>query len=233
MTDPDARPRAHWRLSLRAFRGWPRLMTASGVGLAVGIGAAIVAPDLRITACAIAGWDAFCAGFMVLVPLALAGAHPDEIRARSAQQDEGQAVILSLVLAACVASIAAVALDLSQARHEEGFIRGLHVSVALVTVAASWLVTQTMFAVHYAHEYYAVDPATGRDARGLAFPGGEAPDYWDFLHFSMIIGVAAQTADVAFTDKRLRRLGTIHSLIAFAFNTLIVALAINLVAGLF
>ena len=65
------------------------------------------------------------------------------------------------------------------------------------------------------------------------FPGGEPPDYWDFLHFSIVIGVAAQTADIAFTDRRLRRLGTAHSLIAFVFNTLIVALTINLVAGLF
>jgi uncharacterized membrane protein len=73
----------------------------------------------------------------------------------------------------------------------------------------------------------------GRTPGGLAFPGGEPPDYWDFLHFSIVVGVAAQTADIAFTNKHLRRLGTAHSLIAFIFNTLIVALTINLVAGLF
>jgi uncharacterized membrane protein len=65
------------------------------------------------------------------------------------------------------------------------------------------------------------------------FPGKEAPDYWDFLHFSIVIGVASQTADIAFTDKALRRLGTAHSLFAFAYNTVIVALTINLLAGLF
>jgi uncharacterized membrane protein len=78
-------------------------------------------------------------------------------------------------------------------------------------------------------------PADGRpgDAGGLSFPGKGAPDYWDFLHFSIVIGVASQTADIAFTDKGLRRLGTAHSLFAFAFNTVIVALTINLMAGLF
>jgi len=225
------RRRSHWRISLRAFAGRPRLLISALIGLVVAIGAAVFAPGLRATACAVAGWDAFCVVFMTLVLLTLAGAHPDQIRARAAQ-DEGQAMILALVLVACVASVAAVAMELALARTEHGLGRALHITVAFVTVTASWLVTQTIFAVHYAHEYYTADPDTG-DEGGLGFPGGQPPDYWDFLHFSMIIGVAAQTADVTFTQKRLRRLGTLHSLIAFAFNTLIVALTINLVAGLF
>ena len=68
---------------------------------------------------------------------------------------------------------------------------------------------------------------------GLLFPGGAEPDAWDFVHFAVVIGVASQTADVAFTAKRLRRIGTVHGLIAFAFNTAVLALTINLVAGLF
>jgi uncharacterized membrane protein len=103
-----------------------------------------------------------------------------------------------------------------------------------VTVVGSWLMVQMIFALHYAHEYYGVDEDDGAaDAEGLRFPGVTAPDYWDFLHFSVVIGVACATADVEFTSKGLRRLGTIHSLVAFAFNTVIVALTINLTAGLF
>jgi len=67
----------------------------------------------------------------------------------------------------------------------------------------------------------------------LKFPEGGDPDYWDFLHFSVVIGVAAQTADISFDSRRLRRIGTVHSLLAFAFNTIVVALTINLVAGIF
>ena len=83
---------------------------------------------------------------------------------------------------------------------------------------------------------YLVGSAAARprgDAQGLKFPGGEPPDYWDFLHFSVVVGVACQTADVAFTSKRMRRLGTIHGLVAFTFNTVILALTINLLASLF
>ena len=68
---------------------------------------------------------------------------------------------------------------------------------------------------------------------GLAFPGDEPPDYWDFLHFSVVIGVASQTADVAFTAKSLRRIGTAHGVVAFVFNTVILALTINIAASLF
>ena len=70
-------------------------------------------------------------------------------------------------------------------------------------------------------------------ADALLFPGTANPDYGDFLYFSFTIAVASQTADIAFTSKGLRRLGTVHSLVAFAFNTVIVALTINLLAGLF
>jgi uncharacterized membrane protein len=106
------------------------------------------------------------------------------------------------------------------------------VTLAFVTVALSWFFVQLNFALHYAHAYYTRAKAGRSDAGGLVFPGTKAPDYWDFLHFAIIIGVATATADIDITDKGLRRLGTAHSLFAFAFNTVIVALTINLLAGL-
>jgi uncharacterized membrane protein len=211
----------------------PRLSLALGAGLVVGVACALLAPRFSPSSCAIAGWDAFCALYLALTLSWIAREGPDEIRAQAAEQDEGQTVILLLVLAACGASLAAVGVELSQAQHEQGLEKATRVAAAFFTVVGSWLVMQLIFALHYAHEFYAADPQTGEDTGGLAFPGGEAPDYWDFLHFSIVIGVAAQTADIAFTARSLRRLGTAHSLIAFAFNTLILALTINLVAGLF
>ncbi len=211
----------------------PRLSLALGAGAAAWIGCALLAPELSVSTGAIAGWDVFCVLYLGLTLVAIAPEGPDEIRARAAHQDEGQAVILALVLAACAASLAAAGLELSQAQHAHGVMRAVRITAAFGTVAASWLVVQFIFALHYAHDYYAADSDTGEDTGGLAFPGDEPPDYWDFLHFAVVIGVAAQTADIAFTGKRLRRLGTTHSLIAFAFNTLILALTINLAAGLF
>jgi uncharacterized membrane protein len=223
----------YWTISPGVFAARPRLSIALGAGLGAGLGCALLVPGLSPASCAIVGWDTFCGLYLALTLNSLAREGPEEIRARSATQDQGKVVILLLILAACVASLAAAGVELSQARHDVGLEKAVRVTTAFVTVAASWLVMQLIFALHYAHEYYAAEPDTGADAGGLAFPGGEAPDYWDFLHFSIVIGVAAQTADIAFTGRRLRRLGTLHSLIAFLFNTLILALTINLVAGLF
>ena len=233
MTTPTPRPRGHWRVGPGVFVARPRLIFAAVAGILVSVACAALVQQLRPSSGLIAGWDAFCAVFLGLALHAVTRKGPADIRARAAQEDQGQAVILLLILTACIASVAAVALELSLAHTEHGLKKALYVAVGVVTLAASWLLMQVVYALHYAHEYYAADPATGKDAGGLAFPGGGAPDYWDFLHFSIVIGVAAQTADVAFTTRPMRRLGTVHSLIAFVFNTLIVALAINLVAGLF
>jgi len=221
-----------WRLGPRAFMARPRLTGALAAGAVVGLACAALTP-LAPPSCLIAGWDVFCLLYLGLTFTAIARQGPAEIRARAAQQDQGQAVILLLILAACGASLAAVGLELSLAQDDRGLEKALRVTAAFATVTGSWLVMQLVFAMHYAHEYYAVDSRTGGDSGGLAFPGNEPPDYWDFLHFSIVIGVATQTADVAFTGKRLRRLGTAHSLLGFVFNTLILALTINLVAGLF
>jgi uncharacterized membrane protein len=230
---PVAAARGHWRMGIGMFTARPKLAAALGAGVAVSAACFLLVRALSGWSSFIAGWDTFCVVYLGLAFHALAGKGPAEIRQQAAREDQGQAVILVLILAACATSVVAAGVNLSIARDVHGEAKWLHIAAAVVTVTASWLVMQVIFAVHYAHEYYAADPETRKDAGGLAFPGGEPPDYWDFLHFSMVIGVAAQTADIAFTQKGLRRVGTVHSLIAFAFNTLIVALTINLVASLF
>ncbi|MBX3485593.1 DUF1345 domain-containing protein [Phenylobacterium sp.] len=224
------RPEARWRLSHRLFTTRPKLAASATLGIAAGVGATLLGhwPAMSV----IVGWDSFCLAYLTLVAVLALGQGPDEIRARAAVEDEGQAVILLLIVAALLASLGAVGLELGLAKHQHGQARTWHVAGAVATVAASWLTMQVILAIHYAHEFYTADE-TGQDAGGLAFPGDEPPDYWDFIHFSIVIGVAAQTADIAITAKRLRRLATWHSLMAFGFNALIVALAINLVAGLF
>ena len=92
--------------------------------------------------------------------------------------------------------------------------------------------TQFVFALHYAHEYYRPeDPAS--DARGgLEFPGCPKPDYWDFLYFATSIGATSQTSDVAIRSRALRRLVMLHAVVSFVFNTMILALTVNLAASL-
>ena len=219
-------------VGLGLFSGRPRLLAAILVGLVAGFGAAVFFQGMALATASIIGWDVLCATFMMAVLTTMMAHGPDEIRVKAVQEDEGKGLILALVLTASTASLFAIAAQLSLAKAEHGVMRAGHVALAFLTVALSWLMVQVIFAFHYAHAYYEPAP-DGGDAGGLRFPGGERPDYWDFIHFSIVIGAAAQTADIEFTAKGLRRLGTVHSLVSFAYNTVIVALTINLLAGLF
>lgn len=94
-----------------------------------------------------------------------------------------------------------------------------------------------MFAVHYAHEYERGIAARPDEAPavagGLDFQSDVAPDYFDFVYFAFIIGVASQTADVVIKARRLRRVATLHSVFSFFFNTTLLALAVNLASSAF
>jgi uncharacterized membrane protein len=172
------------------------------------------------------GWIAGVAVFIAatLVRMALAQ-DADAIRRRAAALDQTGAAVLPLSLLAAATSIIVV---IGEARAGGSPLRdGL---LALATVALSWTFIHLIFALHYAHAFYQRGEGD-QDRGGLLFPGETRPDYWDFLHFALIIGVACQTADVQIADRGIRRLSSIHSLTAFVFNTVIVALAVNLAVG--
>jgi uncharacterized membrane protein len=98
-----------------------------------------------------------------------------------------------------------------------------------VTIALSWAVVHTAFALHYAHDYY-----RGVKPGGLQFPSGDPhdhADYWDFVYFSFVIGMTAQVSDVGITDKIIRRTATAHGIISFVFNTALLALMVNIAAS--
>jgi len=215
-----------------AFATRPRLVGSILAGFAASLAVAYFT-DLRTTTAVTAGWDVMCVVFGVLITLYMTDSDPEAMRRHAAKADEGRIVVLVLILLASAVSVAAITLELSAAKTDHGLVRAIYLTLAFVTVALSWAFVQLNFALHYAHAYYTRADGRAGDAGGLYFPGKAAPDYWDFLHFSIVIGVAAQTADIAFTEKGLRRLGTAHSLFAFVFNTVVVALTINLLASLF
>jgi uncharacterized membrane protein len=218
---------------LKPFINRPRLSCAILAGLVVGVLLGL-APGLRWSTRAVFAWDAVLLVFIVSTLVMMHDCDETRIRAQAAREDEGQHFILALAVIASAASIVAIAAELSLAKGEHGLTKGLRVALAFGTVLASWFFVQMVFALHYAHEYYGEgDGPDGARKGGLAFPGDDTPDYWDFLHFGSIIGVAAQTADVAFTSKSMRRTGTVHGMVAFVFNTVVLALTINLLAGLF
>ena len=237
MTDVSVTsPSTFLRTILGPFASRPRLTSGIGIGLLAFILSSFALSNLEASTRAIVSWDLTCLWFIVLTLTHMRTQTLEDLKANVAAQDEGQGIIVTVVMIAAAASLYAVALELSLAKDAHGVAKDLRVGLALATVALSWFTTQLIFALHYAHEYYAPDKTTPEEddvVGGLNFPGGEEPDNWDFVHFATVIGVASQTADIAFTKKRLRRIGTVHGVVSFSFNTAVLALTINLLAGLF
>jgi uncharacterized membrane protein len=155
------------------------------------------------------------------------------IRTRAARQDESALVILILVLLAMFSSFAAILGLIGQAKGASDEAKLVYVGLAAATILVSWLVTQVTFTLHYAHDYYAPhDEADTGAAHALTFPGDRNPDYWDFFYFATSFGAASQTSDVIINSKELRRLATLHAIVSFFFNTMVLALTINLSASL-
>jgi uncharacterized membrane protein len=157
----------------------------------------------------------------------------DRIRARAARRDDSRVVILFIILLAIAASFTAIAGLISQAKLPETApsLKLVLAGLAVVTIMISWGVTQVAFALHYAHDYYR--PDIGSDTGGgLAFPETNQPDYWDFLYFAVSIGATSQTSDTAIKSRALRRLVTVHAIVAFFFNTAVLALTVNIAASL-
>ena len=100
--------------------------------------------------------------------------------------------------------------------------------MAVATVILSWVFTHTVFALHYAYEFY----GEGQRANGLRFPGDNRPDYWDFIYFSFVIGTTFQVSDVAVTNRWIRHSVSAHGVLSFFFNTAIFALTVNMAASM-
>ncbi|WP_304172062.1 DUF1345 domain-containing protein, partial [Phenylobacterium aquaticum] len=200
--------RSRLQRAWRMLSSRPHLTAATLAGLVAWIGLA-AAPDVfGWSTHSILAWDVGGVWFIVSMLLFMRGKSVEDMRATVARQDEGQGMILGIVLAASIASLGSIAVELGLAKGATGWMLAFRTSLAMATVAISWFVVQLIFALHYGHEYYRRGGGSGCDAGGLNFPGGEEPDYWDLVHFAVVVGVAAQTADVAFTSKTQRRIGT-------------------------
>jgi uncharacterized membrane protein len=178
----------------------------------------------------LATWDAGVGLYLMLAWLMMGRASVEHMRWRARLQDDGAAVVLFLTVAAAIASLAAIVLELSGLKAFPLVRQELHLALAAGTFAGSWLLVHTSFALHYAHAYYVT--TSGEGGAPLEFPRQEAPVYLDFLYFAVVIGMTSQTADVAIASTRMRRLVMVHGLIAFVFNTTLLALTINVAASL-
>jgi uncharacterized membrane protein len=207
-----------------------RLVVALLVAVLVGLTfARSLAPSLRYAV----AWDAGVVVFLALTWWAIERSPREQMRETVLANDQGRVEVLFIVLLGIAASVAAI-FFLLQAPKGAGSASPLHVALAVLTIVCSWLLTHVMYALHYAHRFYRDDPRTpAQDATGgLMFPGGGAPDYWDFIYFSFVIGMTSQVSDVQVTSHPMRRLVIAHGVLSFAFYTVVLALCINIVAGL-
>lgn len=177
---------------------------------------------------------AWCLGGAVYLAIAFLTMRLDgeKIRIRAARQDDGAVVILVVILLAAFSSLSAIFGLLIAARSAAEEAKLFFVALAALTIVISWMVTQVVFTLHYAHVYYAPHHYREQGLNALTFPGDKAPDYWDFFYFATSLGAASQTADVVINSQVLRRLTTLHAVVSFFFNTMVLALTINLAASL-
>ncbi|SCK26609.1 Uncharacterized membrane protein [Variovorax sp. HW608] len=214
----------------RQVRARPRLYISTGIAILVGIFLPVDVASHGVTRWLIA-WNAGTCLYVALAAIMMARSSQHRMRHRAQIQDEGQLVILLLVVVSAIASLAAIAGELAVVKDMHGSLRIAHIALSGVTVLSSWAFIQVMFALHYAHDYYAA-ACHGRPV-GLAFPNDDQPDYGDFFHFAAIIGTSGQTADVSFVSKPMRRIGSVHCILSYLFNTTVLALLINIGASLF
>lgn len=156
----------------------------------------------------------------------------DHMPADAAAQEEGEWTIFWLTVAVVTFSFVAIIEEFAGSKDMSPTQRNLHVALVALTLFVSWLMTHTTFAFRYAHEYYEIDPDGAGISGGLEFPGEKRPDYLDFLYFSLVLGMTFQVSDVQITARKFRRLAAVHGLLSFLFNTIILALTVNIAAGL-
>ena len=178
----------------------------------------------------ILSWDT---GVLVAIVLltGLRSALPDTMKRIAAQQDAGKWTVLFLTLIAGSASLVAIAGEVPLIRNAGEFERIARIILIVATIILSWAFIHTIFALHYAHDYYS-NVSGKATTKGLAFPGEAIPTYMDFVYFSFTIGMTFQVSDVQITRPASRGLALTHGIISFFYATGILALTINMVAGL-
>ena len=177
------------------------------------------------------GWSVGVTVYLVLAWWLCIRFDAARTRERTQAQDEPSIVIFLLLLLATLACVLAITVLMQDIKGLTGLRRMLYITLFLAALGVSWLFMQALFAFHYAHRYYWEERLDEPDGAGLQFPAGLDPDYFDFLYFSHVVGMTSQVSDVQVTSREMRQITLVHSLMSFAFNILILALSINVVAG--
>jgi uncharacterized membrane protein len=214
---------------ITAFRGRPLMLSSLLLGVAVGF---LLPATMRPVVRALVGYDAGVWTFLVSNSILMARADHQRMRHIALLHAENAFAVMVIACCAVAASLAAITMELSQTKAAAG-AAWPHLLFAGATLVGSWLLLPMLFALTYASRYYEDPDGPGE---GLSFPNsvecGEPPDYTDFVYFSITLATTSQTSDVAITRRSMRQWVTAQAILSFAFNTMLLALAVNIAAGL-
>ena len=208
-------------------RRW-RLIFALAVGLVTGFGAR--AAGFLPGASTLIAWNVAALAFLIPTGWLLVREDEAQCRRRAAEEDENRFVMLSVVLGAATASFGAIVIALRESKGHNSPAWLIFLSIS--TIVLSWLIVQAIFCLHYAHMYFGDSDDDGSVDRGVKFEGAQPSTYRDFIYIAVCMGATFQVSDFNTTTTRFRNLITAHALVAFAFNTLVLALGVNIVASL-
>ncbi|MVN21220.1 DUF1345 domain-containing protein [Mucilaginibacter sp. HMF7410] len=178
-------------------------------------------------------WISYAFSILFISWIFILSTHPKDVRKTAKLEDSSLTFIFFFIVSSAFASLFAVVLLLQSIKGKSPEQITAHVMLSIASVAISWWLTHTVFTIRYAHLYYGDrDGIEGYDG-GLDFPKEPEPDYMDFVYFAFVIGMTFQVSDVEISSRKIRRLAWAHGILSFVFNTVIVALSINIISGLF
>lgn len=222
---PPARPPAGGFIPFRVLRARPRLVVSGAVALLAGV-ALWWGLQLKPAKALLLGFDLGVLVYLIALTLLFCRTTTTELmRGQARKQDTGRWGVLGTSLA--LTGFVSLALTTEMGAAKGGDAKAL--IIAAVSIVLSWLFLNVMFGMHYAHGFYG---DFGKKHEGLDFPGTDQPDYWDFMYFAIVIGMTFQVSDVQISSRYLRRVALLHSIIAFFFNVFIIAISVNIAAGL-
>ncbi|MBX3531653.1 MAG: DUF1345 domain-containing protein [Rhizobiaceae bacterium] len=178
--------------------------------------------------------DAFFFTYLAMTALSLPYLDADYLSAHAAGSDEPVWAIFLVTLGAVVVAVVSLFLMINDTR----WSAPLQAVLALAAVPLGWFAIHMMAAIHYAHEYWQPEDGEKGGKRGAAprggleFPATPRPRGSDFVYFAYVVGMTAQTSDVAITRQSMRTFNLAHAVVSFFFNTVLVAAAVNLAVSL-
>jgi len=216
------------------LHAWQRLSLAIAVGFLVALVLQTQEQIRDWESQLLISWLAAAITYLAVLILGLGRLNAHLSRWRAQRDDPGAAAIYLLLLVTVFVSLAGILIISEAANNAKGLDRGGHIGLALSALAVNWLLIQAVFTLHYARLYYAPNTSTPEPndtVGGLIFPGNTPPGYTDFAYFALVIGMTSQTADINIANTAMRRLAMLHGLTSFAYNILVLAMTLNLLAG--